>query len=70
MKQTKHFPESCSAYSCCVRKCLPPEKSRDLCIWPSQFTDESLETEMATCSRPHGTSVAEQRPAPQSSDSS
>lgn len=32
---------------CCVSKCLLSEKSRgkDLCIWPSWFTDESLETQ-------------------------
>lgn len=56
---------------CCVRKHLPSEKfrGRNLCIWPSQFTDESLETER-DCHLFKTISAAEQRPAPQSSDSS
>lgn len=39
----------------CVRKHLPSEKSRgrDLCIWPSQFTDKSLETQRLLAARDH-----------------
>lgn len=46
-KQQKPSPESSSVTVCCVSKCLLSEKSRgkDLCIWPSWFTDESLETQ-------------------------
>lgn len=58
---------------CCISSCLLSEKSRgkDLCIWPSWFTDESFETERwPLAQNTHNTSLAELRPAPWPSESS